>query len=81
MSRDRRRVVKDEVNIELEQISAGPEHFFFDGIAMLGQEVQGSIELIKPKILGLRQPDPIEPAVMASQLGAGTIQPLGGHRQ
>jgi len=81
MSRDRRRVVKNEIHIELEQIDTVPKDLFFDGIAMLGQEIQGSVELRESKIFRFRQPDPIEPALMASQFGAGTIQPLGGHRQ
>ena len=47
--------------------------------AMLGQKIHGPIELIEPKILGIRQPHPIEPAFMASELGAWSIQTLRGH--
>jgi hypothetical protein len=46
---------------------------------MLGQKIHGAIELIETEILAFRQPDPIEPALMASELGARPIQPLRRH--
>ena len=79
MSRARRGVVKDQINIQLEQIGAVPEDFFFDHIAMFGQKIHGPIKLIETEILGLRQPGLIEPALMAGELGAWPVQPLRRH--
>ena len=81
MSRARRRIVINEVHIELEQIDAVPEDLFLDCIAMSGQKIHRTVELIEPKILGLRQPNPIKPALMAGEFGAWAIQPLRRHRQ
>ena len=72
-------VVENQIHIELEQIGAVPEDFFFDHIAMFGQKIHGPIKLVEPKILTFRQPDPIEPALMAGKLGARPIQPLRSH--
>ncbi len=81
MSRDRGRIVKNKINIELEQISAVPEDLLLDHVAMLGQNIRGSVQLMEPEILGLGQPHPIEPALMAGKLGAWPIQALRRHRQ
>ena len=56
-------VVEDQVDVELEQIDAVPEHLLLDRIAVLGQDVQGAIELVEGEILGRGQPDLIEPAL------------------
>jgi hypothetical protein len=48
---------------------------------MLGQDVHGPVELIKPVILGFRQPHPIKPALVTRELGTWLIQPLNSHRQ
>jgi len=58
-------VVEDQVDIQFEQIGTVPEDFLLNRIAMLGQKIHGAVELIEPKILALRQPGPIEPALMA----------------
>ncbi len=79
MSRARGGVVENQVNVELEQIGAVPEHLLFDRIAMFGQNIHGAVELIEPEILGLRQPHPIQPAFMAGEFGARPIQPLRRH--
>ena len=57
-------VVEDQIDVELEQIDAVPEHLLFDRIAVLGQDVERAIELVEGKIPGLGQPDLIEPALM-----------------
>ena len=74
-------VVEDQVDVELEQIDAVPEHLLLDRIAVLGQDVERAIELVEGKIPGRGQPDLIEPALMAAELGAGPREALRGHRQ
>jgi hypothetical protein len=51
-------IVEDQVDVQLEQIDAVPEHLLLDRIAVLGQDVQRAIELIEGKVPGRRQPDP-----------------------
>ena len=74
-------VVEDQVDVELEQIDAVPEHLLLDRIAVLGQDVERAIELVEGEIPGLGQPDPIEPALVAGELGARPGEALRGHRQ
>jgi hypothetical protein len=40
------RIVKNKINVKLEQIGAVPENLLFDRVTMLGEEIQGSVELI-----------------------------------
>ena len=81
MSRARRRIVKNQIDIELEQISTVPEHLFLDGSAVLGEEIQGPVELVETEILGVWQPNPIAPALIAGEFRAWPLQSLQGHGQ
>jgi hypothetical protein len=74
-------IVEDQVDVELEQVDAVPEHLLLDRIAVFGQDIQRPIELVEGKVLGRRQPDAIEPALVAGELGAGPGEALRGHRQ
>jgi hypothetical protein len=74
-------VIEDQVDVQLEQIDAVPEHLFLDGIAVLGQQVQGAIELTEGEIPGRGQPNAIEPALMTGELGARPSEALRRHRQ
>jgi hypothetical protein len=58
-----------------------PEHLRLERIALFGQEVERAVELVRASLFGLGQPDPLQPAVMAGKLGAGSFQALQGHRQ
>ncbi len=77
MSRARRRVVKNQVNVELEQIGAVPEDFLLNRVAMFGQNIHGPVKLVKPEILSFRQPHPLKPAFMTGELGT---RPIGQYR-
>ena len=74
-------VIEDQIDVQLEQIDAVPEHLRLDRVAVLGQKIQRAIELVEGKIPGLRQPDAIPPALVAGELGARPSQTLRGHRQ
>ena len=74
-------VVEDQVDVELEQIGRAPEHRLLDGVAVLGQDVQGAVELVKAEVARLGQPHPVEPALVAGELGAGPVEALRHHGQ
>jgi len=74
-------VVEDQVDVQLEQVGAVPEHLRLDRIAVLGEHVERAIELVEGDIPGRGQPHPIEPALMARELGARPRQALRRHRQ
>ncbi len=74
-------IVEDQVDVQLEQIDAVPEHLLLDRIAVLGQDIQRAIELVEGKVPGRGQPHPIEPALVAGELGAGPSEALRRHRQ
>jgi hypothetical protein len=74
-------IVEDQVDIELEQIDRPPEHRLLDGVAVLGQDVQGAVELVKAEVARLGQPYPIEPALVAGELGARPGEALRHHGQ
>lgn len=74
-------VIEHQIHIELEQIDAVPEHRLLDRIAVLGEQVKGTIELAQSQMPSFRQPDPLQPALMTGQLRARSLQPLHGHRQ
>ena len=75
------RVVEDQVDVELEQIDAVPEHLLLDRVAVLGEDVERAVELVEGQIPGPRQPDSIEPALVTGELGARVGETLRGHRQ
>jgi hypothetical protein len=77
----RGRIVEHQVDVELEQVDAGPEHLRLDRVTVFRQEIQGAIELAQRKISGLRQPHPIEPALVTGELGARPGEALRRHRQ
>ena len=74
-------IVEDQVDVELEQIDRPPEHRLLDGVAVLGQDVQGAVELVKAEVMGFRQPHPFEPALVTGELGAGPVEALRHHGQ
>jgi hypothetical protein len=53
-----------------------PEHRLFDGVAMLSQDIQGTVELVKAEVACFGQPYPLEPALVAGELGARPVEPL-----
>jgi hypothetical protein len=48
---------------------------------VLGEDVEGAVELVEGQIPRRRQPDPLEPAFMTAQFGARSGEALRGHRQ
>ena len=74
-------VVEDQVDVELEQIDRPPEHRLLDGVAVLGQDIQGAVELVKAEVACLGQPHPVEPALVAGELGARPVEALRHHGQ
>jgi hypothetical protein len=74
-------VVEDQVDVQLEQVDAVPEHLPLNRIAMLGEDVQRAVELVEGQVPGRRQPDPCQPALVTGELGARPSEALRGHRQ
>jgi site-specific DNA recombinase len=74
-------IVEDQIDVELEQIDRPPEHCLLDGVAMLGQEIHGAVELVEAEPARLGQPYPREPALVAGELGARPVEALRHHGQ
>src|SRR3954452_1540618 len=62
-------VVEHQVDVELEQVDRAPEHRLLDRGPVLGQEVHGAVELVQADVARLGQPHPVEPALVAGELG------------
>jgi len=76
------RVPEDQVDVRVEQVRDPEEDLLLDAVGFLEQEVQGAVELLELPVGGLRQVDLLlEPVLVAGQLGAGCLQPVGGQRQ
>ena len=75
------RVVEHQVDVELEQVGRAPEHRLLDRVPVLGQDIQGAVELVQAEVARLGQPHPVEPALVAGELGAGPVEALRHHGQ
>jgi hypothetical protein len=74
-------VVEHQVDVELEQVDRAPEHVPLDRVALLGQEIERTVELVQPQPLRLGEPDRVQPALPAGELARRLVQPLHGHRE
>ena len=77
-----RRVVEDQVDIELEEVGRPEEHLLLDRLGLRRQDIEGAIELIDLEPLRLGQPGDIrQPTLGASELRGGIVQPVRRHRE